>query len=78
MNPFLLLRLKNAVSGFRTAHPKFFSFLRPVSEHGLPEEPIVEVKITHPDGREFVTNLKTTAADRELFEQLKECLRTMR
>ncbi len=78
MNPFQLLRLKSALSGFKTAHPKFFSFLRTVTERGLPEGSVVEVRITLPDGKDFVTNLKTTASDAELFGQIGEVLRTMR
>lgn len=66
-----ILKMKNAWSKFTNNHPKFPQFMSAVQRKGIKENTIIEVKITDPDGTELCTNIKVTASDLALFEELK-------
>ena len=72
VNPMEMMKLGERLNIFRQQHPRFRAFLQDVSEHAISEGSIVELKVTSPDGREYVTNLKLTAEDMETIEILKK------
>lgn len=69
-NPMKLMKLQRAWKLFCENHPKFPRFLRAVRHKGLQEGTIIAITVTTPDGESLSSNLKLTAADLELIEEL--------
>ena len=72
INPLRLLQLKSAWEQFQARHPKFPAFLNAASRNTLEEATIIDVTVTSPDGRQIGTNLKLTAEDLQLLQEIKE------
>ncbi len=72
MNPMGLFQLKSLWDKFQANHPKFPLFLTALQKNGIKEGTIIDITITEPDGEKIQSNLKITASDMELFEQLKQ------
>ncbi|MBT9775162.1 hypothetical protein GPL15_01405 [Clostridium sp. MCC353] len=72
MNPMILLQFQGAWERFKNHHPKFPLFMKAVSENALKEGSIIEITVTTPEGRSFQSNLKLSADDLELFEQMNQ------
>lgn len=66
-----LFKIKGAWDKFTKNHPKFPQFISAVQKKGIREDSIVEIKVTDPDGTELCTNIKVTASDLALFNELK-------
>ena len=60
MNPMAMMKIKGLLDRFRSNHPKVPMFFSAASQ-----------SITNADGKKLCTNMKVTADDLELFEQLK-------
>ncbi|MEY8353456.1 hypothetical protein AALB39_08870 [Lachnospiraceae bacterium 54-53] len=75
MNLMNLMQLKEAWNVFKNSHPKFPLFLKAVYKNSLKEGSLVEIRITTPEGKTLASNLKLTASDLELMEQLKAALK---
>lgn len=71
INPMKLLWLKGAWEQFRLRHPRLSPFLGAVSQHAMQEGTIWEITAVTPDGRKYSSNLKLTAEDIQLLEELK-------
>ncbi|MCR4901303.1 MAG: hypothetical protein K6A23_00475 [Butyrivibrio sp.] len=71
VNPMNILQLKSLWDKFRDNHPKFPMFLSALQNNGIKEGTIIDITITEPNGEKIQSNLKITASDMELFEQLK-------
>ena len=71
VNPMGLFQLKSLWDKFRENHPKFPMFLSALQKNGIKEGTIIEITITEPDGEKIQSNIKISASDLELFEQLK-------
>ena len=56
---------------FRTQHPKFQAFLGSVTQGAIREGTIIEIKVTDPNGGEYISNIKLTSDDIETVEMLK-------
>jgi hypothetical protein len=72
MNPAALFKIKSAWDKFAANHPKFPMFLQAVSQSGIKEGYIIELKITTTEGKDICTNVKLTESDMELFQTLSE------
>lgn len=70
-NPAALFQMMNLWSRFQRNHPKFPKFLSAVAQSGIKDGSIIEIKVTTADGENFDSNLKITADDMEIIEQLK-------
>lgn len=70
-NPAALFQMMNLWSRFQKNHPKFPKFLSAVTQNGIREGSIIEVRVTTAAGESFDSNLKITADDMEIIEQLK-------
>ena len=46
-------------------------FLSAMNQNGIREGTVIDITIQEPDGEKIQSNLKITASDLELFEQLK-------
>ena len=70
-----LLKAKDR-KDFAAAHPKFPLFLRAVSDGNVMQEgTIAEITITTADGRKYETNLKLTANDLQLFDDVRQIMK---
>ena len=72
INPLKLLQLKNAWDQFTGRHPKFPAFLKAMTKGAITEGSILEITVTTADGRVISSNLKITAEDMALVDELKE------
>ena len=71
MNPANIMKLMQRLNIFRTQHPKFQAFLGSVTQGAIREGTIIEIKVTDPDGGEYLSNMKLTSDDIETVEILK-------
>ncbi|MEZ3507008.1 MAG: hypothetical protein K1W10_08720 [Lachnospiraceae bacterium] len=70
-NPAALFQMMNLWNRFQKNHPKFPKFLSAVVQNGIKEGSIIEIKVTTAQGENFDSNLKITADDMDMIEQLK-------
>ena len=71
-----IFQLKASWDRFAAAHPKFPLFLRAVSDGNVMQEgTIAEITITTADGRKYETNLKLTANDLQLFDDVRQIVK---
>lgn len=68
----MLLKLGGMWGKFSKNHPKFPQFVKAFQKNKLVEDTIIDIKIAYPDGNTLDTNLKITASDLALFEELKK------
>lgn len=77
MNPAKIFQLKASWDRFAASHPKFPLFLRAVSDGNVMQEgTIAEITITTADGRKYETNLKLTANDLQLFDDVRQIMKS--
>lgn len=74
MNPMALMHFKPLFEKFRDRHPKFVQFFGYAGQ-SLGEDALVEISVTDPEGKKIVTNMKITAEDLELYQNIQELLR---
>lgn len=70
-NPAALLQMMNLWNRFQKNHPKFPRFLKAVVQNGIKEGSIIEIKVTTAEGENFDSNLKISADDMEMIEQIR-------
>ena len=63
--------ISNLKKIFKEQHPKALAFIKSVSEGDLREGSVIEVKVTTPEGKESVSNIKLTKDDIETFNNTK-------
>ena len=72
INPSLLFKLKDAYTQFSSNHPKFVNFFKKVIIKGeLPEGTVIEMTVTKPGEEPISANMKVTASDVTIFNNLK-------
>ncbi len=71
LNPMALMQLSGRFSIFSEQHPKIPMFIKAVGANAVNVGSIIEVKVTSPDGQEYVTNMKVTPEDMETVEMIK-------
>ena len=69
INPMELLKLKDRLNLFRKDHPRVGSFMSAVREDMRPGA-VLELKVTSPEGKELVTNIKMNENDIETLRLL--------
>ncbi|MBO5207986.1 MAG: hypothetical protein J6B68_01435 [Lachnospiraceae bacterium] len=70
-NPAAIFQMMNIWNKFKQNHPKFPKFMTAVYQNGIKEGSIIEINVTTADGQSLNSNLKISAEDMELIEQLK-------
>ena len=70
-NPAAIFQIMNIWNKFKQNHPKFPKFMTAVYQNGIKEGSIIEINVTTADGQSLNSNLKISAEDMELIEQLK-------
>ncbi len=70
MNPMMLMQMKGMLDEFKKNHPKVPMFFTAAAQN-VGEGSVIEMAITSPDGKKICTNMRVTADDLKLVEQLK-------
>lgn len=70
IDPIKLMKLKSAIGGFQSRHSKFVNFIHAMSSQCMNEGTIIEVNVTTPDGKRYVSNMKVSAEDVEFLSNL--------
>ncbi|MDD6812313.1 MAG: hypothetical protein PUD93_10675 [Lachnospiraceae bacterium] len=70
-NPAAIFQMMNIWNKFKQNHPKFPKFMTAVYQNGIKEGSIIEINVTTADGQSLNSNLRISAEDMELIEQLK-------
>ena len=70
-NPAAILQMMNLWNKFKQNHPKFPKFMTAVYQNGIKEGSIIEINVTTADGQSLNSNLKISAEDMELIDQLR-------
>jgi hypothetical protein len=71
MNPAGIMKIMELKKRFDNNHPKFGAFLKAAGRDALTEGSIITISIQAPGKDELVTNLRVTADDLALIEELK-------
>ena len=71
INPMAMLRMKERLEIFNRDHPRMASFMNAVGSQALQEGSVLELKVTTPEGREYVTNIKLNENDLETIAMLR-------
>lgn len=72
INPAMLIKVKGMWDRFKNDHPKFPRFLQAMASQKMEEGTILEMNVIRPNGDTLATNIRLTASDLELLEQLKQ------
>lgn len=70
-NPLKMMQMMSLWKTFQQNHPKFPAFLA-AARGEVREGSVIEIAIVTPEGKRLESNLKLTASDMELMDQLKE------
>ncbi|MBO4825576.1 MAG: hypothetical protein J5487_09285 [Lachnospiraceae bacterium] len=70
-NPADIMKLMGMKNKFESSHPKFVSFIKDVAARGISEGDILEVTITRAPGEKTTANLRVTADDVEMVNEIK-------
>lgn len=72
VNPKTMMQMASRLRVFTEQHPKVVPFFETAGKNAVQEGTIVEMKITSPEGREYVTNIRLTKDDLETLEMLQK------
>lgn len=67
-----LQALKKHLERFQQNHPKFPRFLNAVYQDGLEENTIIEINVSTPSGKQYMTNMRLNKEDLDFIRALKE------
>ena len=70
MNPMMLMQIKGMLDDFKKNHPKVPMFFSAAAQ-SIGENSIIEITVTSPEGKKICTNMRVTADDLKLVEQMK-------
>jgi len=68
MNPLKMIQAKTAMAQFEKRHPKLRGFAQTVVRDAVREGTVVEIRVTTPEGKSYVTNMKVTKEDIDLLK----------
>jgi hypothetical protein len=71
-NPFEMRKYKERLEIFNRQHPKVGAFLAAAGAQGTQAGTVIELKVTRPDGRELVSNIRLTEDDVETIQMLRQ------
>ena len=70
VNPMALLKLKERYRLFMQQHPKVRPFFSTITKKAVMEGSVMEIKVTTPDGQEYVSNIRLTEDDLKTFQMV--------
>ena len=68
------IKLLGLWNRFMNNHPKFPAFTKAVMQNGITEGTIFEVNVTTADGKTISSNIKLTADDMQIIQELKNSM----
>ena len=71
MNPIAMMQAAGRIKIFKEQHPKALAFIQSVSEGDMRVGTVIEVKVTTPEGKVSVSNIRLTEDDIETFNLFK-------
>ena len=71
INPMDLMKLRSRLDTFQRQHPRFPAFLKDVGENAVMPGTVLEIKVTTPEGRELVSNIRLTEEDVETINMAR-------
>ncbi|MBQ3852512.1 MAG: hypothetical protein II760_03925 [Lachnospiraceae bacterium] len=71
MNPIAMMQAAGRIKIFQEQHPKAIAFIQSISGGDLREGSVIELKVTTPEGKESVSNIRLTKEDIETFNLFK-------
>ena len=71
MNPMDMMQIGSKIQTFNAQHPRFGAFLREAGPDAMREDSVLEMKVTSPEGREYITNIKLTKEDVALIAMFR-------
>lgn len=71
MNPMAMMKIKGLMDRFKNNHPKVLMFVQDAAQN-MGEGSVIDITITTKDGKQMRTNMKVTADDVDLVQQLKQ------
>lgn len=74
VNPMQIMKLADRWRIFSSQHPRFVDFVRDIGRSSMQEGTILELKVTEPDGRVKVTNIRLTQEDLESIGIIKDLI----
>lgn len=72
INPMAMMQLKGRLDQFNRDHPRVMPFFHMLANQAFEEGTVLELKVTTPDGKDFVTNIRLNANDLETIEMVKK------
>lgn len=72
VNPAMIFKIKSMWDEFANNHPKLPRFFQAVASQRLEEGTVIEMTVQRPNGDTLTSNVKLTASDLALIDQLKE------
>ncbi len=73
MNPMALMKLKGMGDKFKANHPKVPLFFNAAAKE-IREGSVIEITVTSPEGKNICTNMRVTAEDVQLVQELKNIM----
>lgn len=70
-NPKDMMEFANRMNLFQQQHPKTVAFAQEIMQQGIQEGTVVEMKVTEPNGKEYISNFRVTSDDMQTLEMLK-------
>lgn len=74
INPMKAMALKAEFSKFQNRHPKVLPFFNAVYSNALRENTVIEMHVSTEDGKQYSSNIKVTAEDIRLLQELRETM----
>lgn len=71
MDKMIMNEAKKRMDMFNADHPKVVPFIEMLKEKALKEGTVVEMRVTDPDGKEYVSNIRLTATDVETVKLME-------
>ena len=71
VNPMAFMQMKERLDTFTRQHPKVPLFLKDVNEHAILPGTIMELTVTDPAGKRYVTNIRLTEEDVKTLRMLQ-------
>ncbi len=66
-----IMQLGGRLQTFNSQHPKFGAFLREAGPDAMREGSVLEMKVTSPEGQEYITNIRLTKEDIETIQMIR-------
>lgn len=70
-----MMKIRERMNLFAQEHPKFGAFLNAVQADAQREGTVLELKVTNPEGKTYITNIRLTADDVQTIEMLQQLRR---